>query len=223
MSCEKADTSAEGGEYAVTFETAGVLRFSYEETAEYCLYDTGRTLELDALLTAVTEARMKRFIIPYCAFTRRTERQIYDRLLEKFSGVNGYSGVWAPYVEPSAAGVVDFLKERGYAGDNAYCAAYIISRADKNVSGNFIAAELIKRGVERQAAFRAVAEAGLDESDACRRALEKKANGMRMEKDENGCVPQKTRAALVRFLLSRGFDTGLAVDAVDEYIDGIRD
>ena len=223
LSCEKAERSACGDEYTVEFETAGPVRFGFDETMEFGLYDVGCELELDALLGAVLEARMRRQIIPYCVFTRRTERQITDRLLDKFSGVNGYAGIWAPYVKPAAENVIDYLTARGYAGDSAYCTAYINSCAGKNVSGNYIAAELIKRGVERHAAAAAVADAGLDDEGACRRALEKKLDSLHVVPDENGRVPQKTRASLIRFLLSRGFETGMAVDMVDEYLGGSRD
>ncbi len=222
LSCEKTERSSDGEEYTVEFETAGPVRFGFDETMEYGLYDIGRELELDTLLSAVLEARMKRQIIPYCAFTRRTESQISARLQDKFSAAGGYAGVWAPYVLPAAEKVVEYLIERGYAGDNAYCASYIKTCANKNVSGNYIAAELIKRGVERNVAAAAVADAGLDEEAACRRALEKKLDSVQVIPDENGRVPQKTRASLIRFLLARGFETGMAVDMVDDYLGGAR-
>ncbi len=222
LNCEKSELSAAGEEYIVDFKASGQVRFGFDETIEYCLYDVGREVDLDALLCKVLEARMKRDVIPYCAFTRRTERQITDRLYNRFSADDGYAGVWAPVVKRAAENVVSYLKERGYAGDSAYCAAYIKSCAGKNSSGDYIAGELIRLGGDRSVAALAVAEASLDEAEACRRALVKKADNTRMIFDEDCRVAQKTRAALIRFLLSRGFETGLAVNTVDDYIDRIR-
>ena len=221
LSCKKAENN--GDEYVVEFRSSGPVRFTIDEVMEHGLYDDSLVPDLDALLGAVLETRMKRFILPYCVYARRTERQIADRLFERFSVKNGYDGIWAPRIENAVDNVVSYLIAQGYAGDNVYCVAYIKSCADKNVSGNYIAAELVKRGVERRTANAAVAAAGLDETGACRRALAKKAGNMTIGKDENGRVPEKVRAALVRFLLSRGFETGLAVDTVDDYIGEMRD
>ena len=211
---------SDGSNVTVSFEHSGAVVFRAEEVWEFGLYEEGKEVDLDFLLTCVLERRMRSFVLPFCIYTKRTEKQIEDKLRGQFCEKNGYGGIWKEYIDGALQNVLEYLKSEGYAGDETYCDAYFRSRSDKDVSATQIVSELVRRGIPAGIAEDAASRSGRDDSESCRRALEKKMrsrSGRKPGADAGGANKTKEKAAMVRFLISRGFDTGLAVRTVEEY------
>ncbi len=220
VSCVQAETEKGEKAYRVAFAAVGEFVFTFDETMEHCLYEEGRTEDVGVLLTAVLTARMRKYIIPFCAYTKRTEKQISDRIKSAFCEKNGYGGAWSVYIDTAAEAVTDLLVSEGYAGDRKYCEAYIRSLGGKAVSGRLIERELEKRGIPSGIAAASVGEAGIDEDEMCARALEKKLRSRKNAADDDGVLSDKEKASLMRFLMSRGFDAGTAMRALRRYVPG---
>jgi SOS response regulatory protein OraA/RecX len=203
--------------YTVDFKFSGSLSFRTEEVWEFGLYEEGREVDVEELLTKVLERRMRECALPYCVYSRRTEKQIRSRIEEQFCEKKGYGGAWAECVEAAADNVLEFLKSEGYAGDEAYCDSYFRSRFDKDVSSNQIVYELVRRGIPAELAEAAASRSSRDDEESCRRALEKKLRVRFGDGKRRSVSDVKEKAALVRFLISRGFDTGLAARTVEKY------
>ena len=109
VSCVQAETEKGEKAYRVAFAAVGEFVFTFDETMEHCLYEEGRTEDVGVLLTAVLTARMRKYIIPFCAYTKRTEKQISDRIKSAFCEKNGYGGAWSVYIDTAAEAVTDLL------------------------------------------------------------------------------------------------------------------
>lgn len=213
-------------EYVISFRDAGNVRFSDEEVWEYRLYEEEREVDLGELCLILLEKRIRQFILPYCAYTRRTEKQIKNRIEGQFTEKNGYGGIWAAFIPEAEEKAVESLRSDGYAGDAEYCRAYIRSNSDKNVSDTKLVSELVKKGVRPDVAKKAAEEAGRDKEAYCRAALEKKLRSSKSAAAGTEAVvisDRKQRESLIRFLISRGFDTDLAIRTVDGYGTGRTD
>ena len=207
----------DAGDYAVRFLTSGEVCFHADEVWEFGLYEEGKTIELGGVITAILEKRMRQYVLPYSTYCRRTEAQIVSRIKDHFSYKNGYSGIWEKYIDAAAENVIAYLKEEGFAGDAAYAGAFFRSSREKNVSSAMLVRELVNRGVDRDVAENAAKEAERDDASACRAALEKKLRTRRIGPGEDGTLCEKDKAALMRFLASRGFETGLIFRTIDEF------
>ena len=205
------------GDYTVRFLASGEVCFHADEVWEFGLYEEGKVIDLDGVITAILEKRMRQYVLPYCTYCRRTEAQIVRRIKDHFSDKNGYSGIWERYIDAAADNVIAYLKEEGFAGDAAYAGAFFKSSREKNVSSAMLVRELVNRGVDREVAENAAKEAERDDASACRAALEKKLRTRRAEPGPDGTLCEKDKAALMRFLASRGFDTGLIFRTIDGY------
>ena len=117
----------DAGDYAVRFFTSGEVCFHADEVWEFGLYEEGKTIELGGVITAILEKRMRQYVLPYSTYCRRTEAQIVRRIKEHFSYKNGYSGIWEKYIDAAAENVIAYLKEEGFAGDEAYAGAFFRS------------------------------------------------------------------------------------------------
>ena len=199
------------------FLTSGEVCFHADEVWEFGLYEEGKTIELGGVITAILEKRMRQYVLPYSTYCRRTEAQIVRRIKDHFSYKNGYSGIWEKYIDAAAENVIAYLKEEGFAGDAAYAGAFFRSSREKNVSSAMLVRELVNRGVDRDVAENAAKEAERDDASACRAALEKKLRTRRTGPGNGGTLCEKDKAALMRFLASRGFETGLIFRTIDEF------
>lgn len=205
------------GDYVVRFLASGEVCFHADEVWESGLYEEGKTIDIDGAVTSILEKRMRQYVLPYSTYCRRTEAQIVRRIKEQFCAKNGYSGIWERYIDAAADNVIAYLKEEGFAGDAAYAGAYFRSSRDKNVSSAMLVRELVSRGVDRDTAENAAREADRDDASACRAALEKKLRSKHAEPGTGGSLCEKDKAAIMRFLASRGFETGLIFRTIEEY------
>ena len=204
-------------EYIVELSVSGEVRFSSDEAWEFGLYEEGKEIDSLEICTAVLERRMKKYILPYSTYCRRTEEQIERKLRNCFCEKNGYSGIWAKCTDIASRNVISYLKEENYAGDEAYSSAFFRSAAEKNVSSDRLVLELVRRGIDRETAEKAAEEAGRDDEAACRRALEKKLGRYGPDAGEYRFSSEKEKASVIRFLLSRGFGIELIMRVINDH------
>ena len=205
-------------EYTVEFSAAGKIRFSSDEVWEYGLYEEGKEIDTAEVCTAILVKRMKRYVLPYSVYCRRTEEQIIQKINGYFCEKNGYTGIWADLKEDALPEVLEYLKEEKYAGDEAYCDAFFKSSSGKDVSSARLVFELVRRGVDRDTAERAGEAAGRDDEASCRRALEKKLRQYSEQTGREDFPNAKERASITRFLISRGFEPELINKVLNGYV-----
>ena len=205
----------DAGEYKVVFSSSGEVRLSFDEVCEFGLYEEEKEIDVSRVCGKILESRIKKYILPYCVYCRRTEAQIIRKAERYFCEKNGYSGIWDDLMDPAMDNVLRYLREEGFAGDETYCAAFFRTNSGKDVSSARLVMELKNRGVDGEIAERAAEEAARDDEEACRRALEKKLRGR--SKDAVNEFDAKERASLYRFLSSRGFETGLVLRVLNDY------
>ncbi|MBO4326469.1 MAG: regulatory protein RecX [Clostridia bacterium] len=205
----------DAGEYKVVFSSSGEVRLSFDEVCVFGLYEEEKEIDVSCVCGKILENRIKKYVLPYCVYCRRTEAQIIRKVKGYFCGKNGYSGIWDELLDPAIENVLAYLREEGFAGDDAYCAAFFKTNSEKDVSSARLVMELKNRGVDGETAERAAKEAARDDEEACRKALEKKLRGRSVgAKNE---FDAKEKASLYRFLSSRGFETGLVLRVLNDY------
>lgn len=142
------------------------------------------------------------------ALRRLTEAQLWKKLRTR-----GYD-------DDAIAGAVASCKRDGYVDDRLFAALYV-EGARKAVGNSRLSAELVKRGIDRDAAREVVAEAPLDESERIEVAYDKIARTQ----------PGLAYPSIARRLERLGFPTSMiyrvlrerAAAALGDALDGIED
>lgn len=136
---------------------------------------------------------------------RRTEKELYDHLLQKGADPR------------EAAAAVASFREDGYLNDGSYCRDYFRVAFDKGWGKQRAFRELENRGVGRETieeAWEAFAEENpVSELDNAYRVIARMAGPEDL--DEGGRLPDRLRAKLSRRLYGYGYGTSVIYAAVD--------
>ena len=149
----------------------------------------------------------KQTALNYLAHKPRTEQEVRRRLQRE--------DVAPPIVD----NVLARMRELGYVDDAAYAEDYVRNRfQSKQYGPRRIQNELVKRGIDRTAAERAVDRffADHDAMAAARSHAEKR--WPKIARDDN---PQRRKQKLYRYLVRRGFASGTVYRIIDEMTEAV--
>jgi len=171
-----------------TFSTEELCAFHIREGREYTQE------EYETLIHNVTVQRAKLIVMPYVIYTKRTEKQVYDKI--KSSG----------YSEEVASALTEELKEKEYIDDRDYCRKYIKKSLDKGDSIQKMLYDLKEKGVSLSVAEEVMQEFSPEDVDQARILLNKKLR-TGGKKDYN---------KLAGYLLRKGFPGGIVRKVLQE-------
>ncbi len=178
------------------FSNGDELTLSVEELCAFHIRE-GRKYsqeEYEQLILKIMCQRAKSKIMPYVVFTKRTEKQIYDKITE-----NGFS-------VDVAEVLTEELKEKEYIDDREYSRSYIKKSIAKGLSKQKIIWDLKNKGVSQIIAEEILQEISPDELALAENALNKKLR-TGGKKDYN---------KLYAFLMRKGFTGEIARKVLQE-------
>lgn len=184
------------GRSTAYFSNGEIIEFSIEELCAFHIRE-GREYSLEeyeALIHNVMCQRAKSVVMPYVVYTKRTEKQVYDKI--KDSG----------FTDEVAVSLVSELKEKEYISDKDYCRSFIKKTLEKGESKQKILWELKNKGVSVNVAEEVYKEFSPDELNQAIKSLNKKLR-TGGKKDYN---------KLYGFLQRKGFSAGIARKALQE-------
>lgn len=174
------------GRCTVIFDNGEEFEFSKEELCAFHIspQKTYSENQLAAILDKVTCERAKEKVIRYVTFSKKTGRQVFDKIVN------------LGFETDIAEQLVQELTEKEYIDDREYCRSYVRQAiGTKAYSINRIKMELRQKGVGEAVIEEVLNEFSADDTNAARTLLNKKlrAGG---EKDYN---------KLYSFLMRKGF------------------
>ena len=185
--------------FELTLETGEKFKVTLNDVADFSLY-TGRELtenELDALRGAAALSRCKERAMRIVAMRAMSERELYDRLVEKGE------------TEQNAAATVAWLIDLHVLNDADYAAMLVRHYAAKGYGARRIRDELYRRKVPRE-----LWDAALDElpaqDDAMDKLLRSRLRGA--DPDDRAALKKASDA-----LLRRGFGWDEIKEAIERY------
>lgn len=190
-------TEASEGLCTVFFSNGEEQVFSEEELcAFHIISDRVYTEEqYRDLIDSVFCQRAKEKVMPYVLFSRRTEKQVFDKIIS------------LGFPASAAEALVRELTDKEYLNDRAYCRSYVKKAAEKKgYSRNRIRLELKQKGLSDALIEEAFEELSFEDTDAARMVLNKKLRTAG-ERDYNKlCV----------FLMRKGFSGDTARKVIQE-------
>lgn len=153
------------GKHTVIFNNGETKEFSEEELCAFHISPNREYSEeqFAAVMDKVLCERAKGQIMPYITFSKKTGRQIFEKIL--------YLG----FPERIAEQLVQELTEKAYIDDRAYCRSYVKQASGaKSYSLSRIKLELRHRGVDDTVIEEVLQEFSVDDVSSARKLLNKK-------------------------------------------------
>lgn len=185
-----------GEESTAYFSNGEELTFSAEELCAFHIRESREYSqeEYEELILKVMCQRAKTKVMPYVIFSKKTEKQVYDKIIE-----NGFS-------EQVAETLTEELADKGYIDDREYCRSYMKKALDKGLSTQKIVWDLRSKGVNQACAEEILQDFSPDEVAFAKNALNKKLR-TGGEKDYN---------KLYGFLVRKGFSGEISRKVLQE-------
>ncbi len=174
------------GKHTVIFSNGEAMEFSEEELCAFHISPNREYSEeqFAAVMDKVLCERAKGQIMRYVTFSKKTGRQVFEKIL--------YLG----FPEGIAEQLVQELTEKAYIDDREYCRSYVKQASGaKNYSLSRIKLELRYRGVDDTVIEEVLQEFSVDDVSSARKLLNKKLRRAG-ERDYN---------KLYSFLMRKGF------------------
>ncbi len=186
-----------GGRSTAYFSNGENIEFSIEELCAFHIRE-GREYEEEEYLSLVANVmcqRAKTIVMPYVVYTRRTEKQVYDKIKE------------AGFSSDIAKSLCVELTEKEYINDKEYTKSFVKKSVEKGASRQKIFYDLKAKGVAATVIEEVLDELLVDELSQAIFSLNKKLR----------TGGQKDYNKLYAFLVRKGFSPGTARKALQEF------
>ncbi len=186
-----------GNESTALFSNGEEIIFSTEELCAFHIRE-GREYsetEYEELINKVMIQRAKLKVMPYVIYTKRTEKQVCEKIVAE------------GFASEVAALLVEELKEKEYISDKDYVLSYLKKTGDKGDSRQKIFFDLKNKGVAASLVEEVLAEMDFDDYKQAEIALNKKLR-TGGKKDYN---------KLSGFLLRKGFSGAIVRKVLQEF------